>query len=208
MLELLTTCKYTETPDYSQCTHFSLRLSSRRIYGKFDSTQLKALNEFLPNDDEAAGLKAYVANANKNETKKVEMMNGLCPCEKYMVAMMGVPNAADKFNCMLFQIQFRSRITEINESISTLLKACDDVKNSTRLRKLMAVILTIGNQINTGGDGNMAEGFSLDALLKLNEVGCILWSNVCIPIFLFLTNIVCSLSRLKRLTKKPASSST
>jgi hypothetical protein len=80
-----------------------------------------------------------------------------------MVAMMGVPNAADKFNCMLFQIQFRSRITEINESISTLLKACDDVKNSTRLRKLMAVILTIGNQINTGGDGNMAVGFSLDA---------------------------------------------
>jgi hypothetical protein len=36
----------------------------------------------------------------------------------------------------------------------------------------LAIILTIGNQINTGGDGNMAEGFTLDALLKLNEVSC------------------------------------
>ena len=34
----------------------------------------------------------------------------------------------------------------------------------------MAVILTVVNQINTGGEGNMALGFTLDALLKLNEV--------------------------------------
>lgn len=141
-----------------------------RVYGKFDSTQLKALHEFLPTDDEAAGLRSYVANATKNKAKREEMMNDLCPCEKYMVAMMGVPNAASKFKCMLFQIQFKSRIEEINESIETLLTACNDVKSSERLQKLMAIILTIGNQINTGGDGNMAAGFTLDALLKLNEV--------------------------------------
>jgi len=105
----------------------------------------------------------------KNKAKREEMMNDLCPCEKYMVAMMGVPNAASKFKCMLFQIQFKSRIEEINESIETLLTACNDVKSSERLQKLMAIILTIGNQINTGGDGNMAAGFTLDALLKLNE---------------------------------------
>jgi len=35
----------------------------------------------------------------------------------------------------------------------------------------MAIILTVGNQINTGGEGNsQAAGFSLDALLKLEEV--------------------------------------
>ncbi len=147
-------------------------LSYSRVYGKFDSTQLKALNEFLPTDEEEAGLKMYVKNASKNEATKEEAMNALCPCEKYMVAMMEVPKASDHFNCMLFQIQFKSRIEEIKESIETLLKACDDVKNSIRLQKLMAVILTIGNQINTGGDGNMAEGFTLDALLKLNEVSC------------------------------------
>ena len=49
--------------------------------------------------------------------------------------------------------------------------ASEEVRSSERLRKLMAIILTVGNQINTGGEGNsQAAGFSLDALLKLEEV--------------------------------------
>lgn len=129
-----------------------------------------ALKQFLPSDDEAAGLRAYVSKANKDEAKTKEMMKALCPCEKYMLAMMEVSKAGEKFDSMLFQIQFKSKVEEINESISALTQACDDVKNSSRFRKLLAIILTIGNQINTGGDGNVAEGFTLDALLKLNEV--------------------------------------
>ncbi len=112
----------------------------------------------------------YLKNASKSESAKEEAMSALCACEKYMVAMMEVQNASSKFSCMLFQIDFKSRIEETDEAISMLLKACEDVKNSIRLRKLMAMILTIVNQINTGGTGNLAAGFSLDALLKLNEV--------------------------------------
>lgn len=108
----------------------------------------------------------------KDEAQTKKLMNDLCSCEKYMLAMMEVSNAAEKFDSMLFQIQFKAKVEEINESISALTKACNDVKNSIRFRKLLAIILTIGNQINTGGDGNMAEGFTLDALLKLNEVSC------------------------------------
>ncbi len=131
---------------------------------------MKALNEFLPTEEEENGLKMYVSNASKNEATKDEAMKALCACEKYMVAMMDVSDASSKFNCMMFQIQFKSRIDDSEDSISTLMNACDDVKNSIRLRKLMAMILTIVNQINTGGSGNLAAGFTLDALLKLNEV--------------------------------------
>lgn len=127
----------------------------------------------MPTEEEDAGLKLYIKNASKNEATREEAMNALCACEKYMVAMMKVPKAADHFNCMIFQIQFKSRIEEIKDAIETLLKACSDVKDSVNLQKLMAVILTIGNQINTGGSGNMAEGFTLDDLLKLNEVSYI-----------------------------------
>jgi len=147
-------------------------LCFERVYGKLDSTQLQALKQFLPTEDESAGLKEYVTNAKKDKSKIDESMNALCACEKYMLAMMDVADAAEKFDSMLFQIQFKSRIEEINESINVVIEACNDVKKSNRLRKMLAVILTIGNQINTGGDGNMAEGFTLDALLKLNEVRC------------------------------------
>lgn len=155
---------------------FSLILSVyHRVCGKFDATQLKALKEFLPTEEEAAGLKTYVKNADGNDSA----MADLCPCEKYMVAMMNVSDAAAKFDCMLFETQFQSRMDEINDSIEILNKACTDVRKSIRLRKLIAMILTLVNQINTGGSGNLAAGFTLDALLKLDEVR--LLHFYCIP---------------------------
>lgn len=143
---------------------------SCRDSGKFDSTQLSALKEFLPTDDERKALEDYMKKGETSEQAMTEALAGLSECEKYMVAMMEVDNAASKFDCMLFRVQFKDRIDEIVEGINIVNKACDEVRSSERLRKMMAMILTLVNQINTGGDGNLAVGFSLDALLKLNEV--------------------------------------
>ena len=140
--------------------------------GKFDSTQLKALKEFLPTDEEASGLQLYLKQASKGSDGNLDpkAMADLCPCEQYMVAMMEVPDASAKFDCLLFETQFQSRMDEINDAINSLKKACYDVRESIRLRKMMAMILTLVNQINTGGSGHLAAGFTLDALLKLDEV--------------------------------------
>lgn len=142
-----------------------------RDSGKLDSTQLSALKEFLPTQDERKALEAYMKKGEASAQARTEALSALSECEKYMVAMMKVDNAASKFDCMLFRVQFKGRIDEIIEGINIVNKACDEVRSSDRLRKMMAMILTLVNQINTGGDeGNLAVGFSLDALLKLNEV--------------------------------------
>lgn len=135
-----------------------------------DTTQLKALQEFLPTDDEARGLSNYLTQHSSSEEAKKAAMNDLCACEKYMVAMMDVEDASAKFDCMIFRSQFESRRQEIVEEIDAVIKACDELRRSERLRKLMNLILTLGNLINSGGEGNLARGFTLDALLKLNEV--------------------------------------
>lgn len=141
-----------------------------RDSGKFDSTQLSALKEFLPTQDERKALQEYMKKGDSSPQAKEEALSALSECEKYMVAMKEVDNAASKFDCMLFRVQFKGRIDEIIDEINAVNKACDEVRSSDRLRKMMAMILTLVNQINTGGDGNLAVGFSLDALLKLNEV--------------------------------------
>ena len=112
---------------------------------------------------------ANTATGTQNDSSEQNAIDALCPCEKYMVAMMDVFDAHEKFKCMIFQLQFKSRINEIRDLVKVLSKACFDVKHSPRLRKLVAIILTIVNQINTGGVGNADAGFTLDALLKLNE---------------------------------------
>ena len=141
-----------------------------RDSGKFDDTQLKALREFLPTKEERAAIDQYIKQASKTEESLNAAINDFCTCEKYMYAMMKVEMADEKFECMLFKYQFDHKLNELMNSVTTLISACEEVQKSVRLRKLMAMILMLGNQINTGGSGSMAHGFTLDALLKLDEV--------------------------------------
>lgn len=141
-----------------------------RDSGKLDDTQLKALLEFLPSQEEKAAIEQYIKDASSTEESKQAAMNDFCACEKYMHAMMNVEKADKKFECMLFKYQFEHKLNELMDGVTTLINACEEVQKSVRLRKLMAMILMLGNQINTGGSGRIAHGFTLDALLKLDEV--------------------------------------
>ncbi|KAL7551802.1 hypothetical protein ACHAWF_014998 [Thalassiosira exigua] len=137
--------------------------------GKLDDTQLKALREFLPTKDEKFAIEGYIKGASSSSKTREAAINDFCACEKYMLAMMKVEMADEKFEAMLFKYQFDNKLKELMEGVTTLISACEEVQKSVRLRKLMAMILMLGNQINTGGSGRMAQGFTLDALLKLDE---------------------------------------
>lgn len=149
------------------CYHYFI---FHRESGDLDATQLSALKDFLPTDEEHAALIIYLKRGEVSQKAKTEAMTALSECEKYMVAMMKVEKAGAKFDCMLFKSQFESRYDEVVKARETVKNSCEEVRSSKKLRKMMAMILTVVNEINTGGSGKMAVGFSLDALLKLNEV--------------------------------------
>ena len=150
------------------CPHPSL---DNREQGRLDATQMMALKEYLPTSEEIAGLEAYMTKW-KTEEETAKAYADLSECEKYMWTMKRVEHAANKFDCMLFKAQFRTRVDELVASMRVIEKACDEVKTSQSLHKVLAMILTLVNTINTGGGHGqgVAHGFNLDALLKLNEV--------------------------------------
>jgi len=128
--------------------------------------------------------------AGTSEDAKKSAYADLSECEKYMLTMINVSDASKKFDCMLFKVQFRPRFEEIVNAVKVVEKACEEVRSSEKLRQVMAMILTLVNEINTGGDGTAAFGFSLDALLKLNEVsasGMLVHSSLPIAVF---TNVI------------------
>lgn len=139
-----------------------------RNSGTFDSNTIKSLKELLPTEDENRGLERYMGQFSPDDQAKGYA--DFSECEKYMYTMMDVENAEAKFDAMLFRSQFQSRLDELLKSLRELEIACDEVRNSEKLRDVLGLILTLVNEINTGGDGNEAAGFTLDALLKLNEV--------------------------------------
>ena len=124
----------------------------------------------LPTPDETKALLAFVEKFESSPEEKHKAYDQFSECEKYMYSMITVTHASAKFDCMMFRAQFQSRYEELLHSVEIVEKACDEVRTSERLQTVMAMILTLVNQINTGGDGNEAAGFTLDALLKLNEV--------------------------------------
>ncbi|GAX16884.1 hypothetical protein FisN_5Hh257 [Fistulifera solaris] len=138
--------------------------------GALDATSIKALKEYLPTVDERNQLQSYLKAAGDSKDIREKLYGDLSDCEKYMICMMDIAKADDHFDCMLFRVQFRSRFDELIDCLRTVDKACDEVRSSEKFRQIMAIILTVVNQINTGGEGKgQAMGFNLETLLKLNE---------------------------------------
>jgi hypothetical protein len=111
----------------------------------------------------------YLQKHSSSEEAKCAAIRDLCACEKYMVAMINVEDAHSKLDCIIFCSQYETRRKKIVDDIEAITKACAELKQSNRLRKLLGLILKLGNLINIGGEGKMEKGFSLDALMKLNE---------------------------------------
>ncbi len=86
--------------------------------------------------------------------------------EKYMKVMMKTKYAVKCIQTMIYKQQFRTRITEIRTSVKKIEGACDDLKLSVRLKKVLKTILKVGNQLNDGAD---SVGFTVDSLLKLQN---------------------------------------
>lgn len=136
---------------------------------------MKNLKDYLASAEERVALDAYMSKGAQSEEKKEELFNDLSETEKYMVTLMNVSDAEAKLHTMEFRNSFKNRFADMTSAVRTLNYACDELRSSERFRKLMAMILTVVNHINTGGEGNLAMGFTLDALLKLNEVSAQLY---------------------------------
>ena len=120
---------------------------------EFSTEQLKSLGEYLPNDEESRVLKAFSGD-----------LSQLGQAERYMLTMLGFQTAKKRLDCMVFKQQFNEKLNEIRGTVAAIDKACEQVKSSTRMKKVLKCILKVGNQMN---DGAANIGFSLDSLLKL-----------------------------------------
>jgi hypothetical protein len=117
--------------------------------------QLKSMIEYLPKGDEIEPLRNY---------KGDDDLIGIA--EKYMRTMLTCDSAQQRMTCMIYKQQFRGRYTECYEKIKKIEQACDDVKMSVKLKKVLKTILKVGNQLNDGEDH---KGFSVESLLKLQS---------------------------------------
>lgn len=130
--------------------------------------QVQGILEYIPTKDEKQALRKYMNSSHKDSA---DAFDDLSECEKFMVAMMTVKHSKEKVRALLFKLQFRQCVSDLETDVGVVEKACDELKNSVRLRKLLGIVLNIGNRLNTAGPTKKgkAGAFTIESLLKLNQ---------------------------------------
>ncbi|CAN0494486.1 unnamed protein product, partial [Ectocarpus sp. 8 AP-2014] len=104
------------------------------------SNVLQSLQEFMPTTEEEKTLLNY---------------NGdpalLGNAEKFMLEMIKVPKRELRLKGMLFKQLLQARQDDMRSMAGLINSACLDVRLSRRLKKLLGIILKLGNQLNEVG---------------------------------------------------------
>ncbi|KAH9635554.1 hypothetical protein HF086_003168 [Spodoptera exigua] len=91
--------------------------------------------------------------------------------EAFLHDLSGIPNFAERISCFMFQAEFEDAVSTMMHKLDNLKHTCEFLTTSESLKKLFAIILTLGNYMNGGnGQRGQADGFGLEILAKLKDV--------------------------------------
>ncbi|KAK1436353.1 hypothetical protein QVD17_02132 [Tagetes erecta] len=123
-----------------------------------DVDQVDNLIKFCPTKEEMELLKGY--NGEKDKLGK---------CEQFFMELMKVPRTESKLRVFSFKLQFGSQVSDLRKSLNSVNSAVEQVRSSSKFKRVMQTILTLGNALNQGTARGSAVGFRLDSLLKLTD---------------------------------------
>jgi len=123
---------------------------------------ITSLLDFVPEMDEIAVVKKYMEVAGNEE-------ENLGKAELYIYHVSKVPLLKQRLLALQCRYTFEDLIGQLEEDIDMVLQAAAEVKNSSRFRALLGIILRLGNELNKGSAKGAAGGFRLGGLIKLTE---------------------------------------
>lgn len=78
-----------------------------------------------------------------------------------------IPNFRERAAAMLYRRKFEVELEEIKPEINILLQAAQEMRASESLKRVLSVVLVMGNTLNGGSFRGNASGFHIGDLLKV-----------------------------------------
>eukprot|EP00731_Ephydatia_muelleri_P030908 Em0022g422a len=125
---------------------------------KMTEQMVQQLLKYLPTKEEVTQLQAY-------KDKRSE----LADAEQFVVVMSDVRRLPERLDCMLFRVRFEEERKELQDSITSVIAACREIRTSKKFAKLLEIVLLMGNYMNAGSRNAQSFGFELSYLTKLNS---------------------------------------
>uniref|UniRef100_H2YP95 Uncharacterized protein n=1 Tax=Ciona savignyi TaxID=51511 RepID=H2YP95_CIOSA len=132
---------------------------------------MEQLIKFIPTKEETDMLNEHKADMSK-----------MARADKFLCQMSQIHHYEQRMHAIFYKKKFHERLSEIQPKVEALLKASKEIMNSKRLRKVLEMILALGNYMNKGQRGN-AYGF-LQSLSKMADTRSSANRNVTLMHFL------------------------
>ncbi|CAM9332216.1 unnamed protein product [Ectocarpus fasciculatus] len=126
---------------------------------KFDTDKFIALRNISPSPDDLPTLKGYEGELDKLDEVTL-----------FMVLTAKIPRYTARLDCALFMKGFSSDADFLSEKLGLVNIAVLEVVDSPRLKRLIEVVLAMGNYLNEGTRNGEAKAIKLASLLKLDTV--------------------------------------
>ncbi|XP_014239797.1 disheveled-associated activator of morphogenesis 1 isoform X2 [Cimex lectularius] len=118
---------------------------------------VEQLLKFTPSSEEAALLEEHS-----------EEIDNLARADRFLYEISKIPHYEQRLRCLHFKKRFYHWTGEVQPRIKAVMEASRETTRSRRLRKVLEVVLALGNYMNRGARGN-ACGFRLGSLNRLAD---------------------------------------
>ncbi|KAL3267040.1 hypothetical protein HHI36_011182 [Cryptolaemus montrouzieri] len=118
---------------------------------------VEQLLKFTPSSEEAALLEEHS-----------DEIDSLARADRFLYEISKVAHYEQRLRCLHYKKRFQIAVNEIAPRIKNVMEASREVSRSRRLRKLLEIVLALGNYMNRGARGN-ASGFRLASLNRLAD---------------------------------------
>ncbi|XP_076611963.1 inverted formin-2-like isoform X3 [Chaetodon auriga] len=142
-----------------KCSHEDfVSLIWRGDRSRFDVELLKQLIKLLPEKHEVENLKAHQADRDK-----------LASVDQFYLQLLDVPSYSLRIECMLLSEESSCVLESLKPKAELLDRACQSVKESTRLPSFCKLILSVGNFLNYEAEQNHPDLLNLPDDLEICE---------------------------------------
>ncbi|XP_055684371.1 disheveled-associated activator of morphogenesis 1 isoform X1 [Lutzomyia longipalpis] len=135
---------------------------SKAILSMDSSEQLpidmvEQLLKFTPSAEERALLDEHT-----------EDIESLARADRFLFEISKIPHYEQRLRSLHYKKRFHVTVNEVSPRLTSVMEASREVTRSRRLRKLLEIVLALGNYMNRGARGN-ASGFRLASLNRLAD---------------------------------------
>ncbi|VDM72959.1 unnamed protein product [Strongylus vulgaris] len=122
----------------------------------FDIESLRTLKTILPETEEVDALRRYTGEITQ-----------LTPACSFFLNLLDIPDYRLRIECMLLRLEFHRVMEDVVPNVHLLKIACTELRKSSSIRRLLLLLVNIGNYLNSSSSHGNAAGFKMSSLWKI-----------------------------------------